>query len=68
MANAATDLTINERRELKGYKPIDGGDALLVNSSQISLGMATEPLPDTTLAPADMKAIAYGAGNAKATS
>jgi len=45
MADKATDLTINERRELKGYKPIEGGDALLVNASQISLSMATEPLP-----------------------
>ena len=73
MADRATDLTINERRELKGYQPIDGGDVLLVNSSQISLGMATEPLPPTVMPeppmPADhaegltvedMKAMIYG--------
>jgi HK97 family phage portal protein len=70
MADRATDLTINERRELKGYKPIEGGDALLVNSSQISLDMATEPLPDPEpvapvvppeLTPEDIKAWVYGA-------
>ena len=72
MADRATDLTINERRELKGYKPIEGGDALLVNSSQISLSMATEPLPapepvppvvpdvPPELTPDDVKAWVYG--------
>jgi HK97 family phage portal protein len=65
MADRATDLTINERRAMKGYEPIEGGDALLVNSSQISLSMATEPLPpmmDVTpqLTADDMKALAYG--------
>lgn len=43
MADKATDLTVNERRELKGYTPIAGGDVLLVNSSQIPLDMAVEP-------------------------
>ena len=70
MADRATDLTINERRELKGYKPIAGGDALLVNSSQVSLDMATEPLPEPDpvapvvppeLTPEDIKAWVYGA-------
>jgi len=65
MADRATDLTINERRAMKGYEPIEGGDVLLVNSSQISLSMATEPLPpmmDVTpqLTADDMKALAYG--------
>jgi len=70
MADKATDLTINERRELKGYKPIAGGDALLVNSSQISLDMATEPLPEPVppvvpdvppeLTADDVKAWVYG--------
>jgi HK97 family phage portal protein len=73
MADKATDLTINERRELKGYKPVDGGDVLLVNSSQISLDTATEPpLPmpapapvvpsvPPELTPEDIKAWVYGA-------
>jgi HK97 family phage portal protein len=37
MANASTDLTINERRALKGYEPIDGGDTILIGSGQINL-------------------------------
>jgi len=64
MADASQDLTINERRAMKGYEPIAGGDVLLVPSSQISLGMATEPLE------ADLKALAYGmelSGAKKAT-
>ena len=65
MADKATDLTINERRAMKGYEPIEGGDVLLVNSSQISLNMATEPLPplmdvQPELTAGDMKALAYG--------
>lgn len=71
MADKATDLTINERRELKGFKPIDGGDVLLVNSSQISLSMASDPpepppvvppapAPPNDLTAADVKAWVYG--------
>jgi phage portal protein BeeE len=70
MANASTDLTINERRELKGFQPIDGGDVVLVQSSQISLASAIEPiapLPDVTpdqvppeLTADDVKAWVYG--------
>ncbi len=54
MADASKDLTINERRAMKGYEPIEGGDVLLVPSTEISLGMATEPLAT------DLKALAYG--------
>jgi hypothetical protein len=64
MANASTDLTINERRELKGYGPIDGGDVVLVASSQIPLSEAAMP-PDPAaqpLDPATVKALAYGSG------
>ena len=70
MANASTDLTINERRELKGFQPIDGGDVVLVQSSQISLASAIEPiapLPDVLpgqvppeLTADDVKAWIYG--------
>lgn len=35
MADRSTDLTINERRELKGYPPIAGGDVLEKESSVI---------------------------------
>jgi len=63
MANASTDLTVNERRELKGYGPIDGGDVVLVASSQIPLTDAAAPpaAPVQGLDPATVKALAYGA-------
>lgn len=46
MADKSTDLTINERREIKGYDAIDGGDSVLVSSAVMSLEMAVEPIPD----------------------
>jgi HK97 family phage portal protein len=62
MANASDDLTINERRALKGYGPIDGGDVLLVSSAQIPLSMAGEmPEPVQGLDEETVKALAYGA-------
>jgi phage portal protein BeeE len=61
MADKATDLTINERRAMKGYEPIDGGDVLLVASSGIPLAMASEPIaPPPQIDPATMKAMMYG--------
>jgi HK97 family phage portal protein len=64
MADKATDLTINERRAMKGYEPIDGGDVLLVASSGIPLAMASEPLPPLPAVPLlteeAIKAITYG--------
>ena len=54
MADKATDLTINERRGLKGYKPITGGEVLLVSSSQTSLESAILPPEDDT-PPADLQ-------------
>lgn len=38
MADNSDDLTINERRELKGYEPIDGGDVIMVSALQAPLG------------------------------
>lgn len=67
MADKATDLTVNERRELKGFKPIEGGDVLLVPMSQISLDAATERLPASDMNVSDIKAaaaLAYGDGGA----
>jgi HK97 family phage portal protein len=66
MADKATDLTINERRAIKGYEPVPGGDQILVASSQISLSMATDPLAPVDpvppeLTPEDVKAWVYGA-------
>jgi hypothetical protein len=61
MADRATDLTLNERRAMKGYEPVDGGDTVLVNSSQISLSMAVSPIQDEPLSSVDdVKALAYG--------
>lgn len=56
MADASNDLTINERRAMKGYEPIPGGDVILVNASQIPLGSPTE----AELTPKDWAALAYG--------
>jgi HK97 family phage portal protein len=62
MADKSTDLTINERRQLKGYGPIEGGDVLLVSSAQIPLGMAGDmPEPVSGLDEDTVKALAYGA-------
>ena len=67
MADAATDLTINERRALKGYDDIAGGDELLVNAGLIPLSFAdlpmdtaSEPVQLGADGPALLKAIAYG--------
>jgi HK97 family phage portal protein len=61
MADKATDLTINERREMKGYDTIPGGDVVLVGSGMIPLGMAVEPLaPMDLISPDDARRMAYG--------
>jgi len=67
MADRSQDLTINERREIKGYEAISGGDEVLVPANLLPLG---EPLDvpsgpdeiDSALGPGDLKAIAYGDG------
>ena len=64
MADNSGDLTINERREIKGYEPIDNGDQILVQSSMIPLSMASEPFslepePDSETAQ-ELRALAYG--------
>lgn len=61
MADQSQDLTINERRALKGYGPTDGGDVLFVPSAQIPLSMAGDTSLDMTID--EMKAVAYGSGN-----
>jgi HK97 family phage portal protein len=61
MADKSADLTINERRQLKGYGPIDGGDTLFVNASEIPLSMASEQiLPPEPISPELVKAMVYG--------
>lgn len=43
----STSMTINEKREHQGLKPIEGGDVILVSSLLVPLESAAEP-PDTT--------------------
>ena len=64
MADTSTDLTINERRAMKGFEPIDGGDTILVGAGQISLADASAPLD---LNMTDNKALAIVAGYEKTT-
>lgn len=40
MADKSQDLTINERRAMKGYEPIDGGDMLMLPSNLLPLDMS----------------------------
>ena len=37
MANNSTELTINERRAMKGYEPIEGGDVLYIDTNKIPI-------------------------------
>jgi HK97 family phage portal protein len=60
MSDRSTDLTINERRQLKGFEPIEGGDVLLVSAQGIPLGMAQSDLMPRDLSPDDIKAWVYG--------
>lgn len=74
MADKSTDLTIDERRELKGYEPLPNGSGatILVSSSVLPLTMAIEPEPlpelpvanpeppDDELSADDVKALVYG--------
>lgn len=61
MADRATDLTINERRAIKGYEPIEGGDVLLVDLGKMPLGDAALPLDDGMKLDAQtMHRVAYG--------
>jgi len=50
MANLSNELTVDEKRELKGYEPRpDGqGDVVLINSGQISLSEVSLDLGDDT--------------------
>ena len=44
MVDSSTDLTVNERRELKGFGPVDGGDALLVPLGLMPISEASQPI------------------------
>lgn len=57
MADASNDLTLNERRAMKGYGPVAGGDTILVSAAMIPL-----PAGDASadLTKDDLRALAYG--------
>jgi len=56
MADASQDLTLNERREIKGFEPVPGGDTLLVQANLLPLDMSL-PMEES-----DIKALARAAG------
>lgn len=56
MADASTDLTLNERRAMKGYDPVPGGNVVLVPMNLLPLG------EDQAAMPEDIKAAAALAG------
>lgn len=61
MLDATQSLTLNEKRAAMGYEPVEGGDEIMVQMSNIPLSMAGglgNPSPDLT--PEDVKAIGYG--------
>lgn len=69
MADNSQDLTVNERREIKGYEPVEGGESVMVPSNLIPLDFASAPIEppapqpeddDEELTEADLKALAYG--------
>ena len=43
MADQANDLTINERRKIKGYDQVEGGDTVYIPSNLIPLSFDTSP-------------------------
>jgi HK97 family phage portal protein len=45
-AQGSDFLTINEKRELAGYEPVEGGDVILVSATMIPLGMEVETEED----------------------
>ena len=59
MANESDDLTINERRELKGFGPIPGGDSVMVQSSLLPLDFS-DGVELSGSDARDIKALAYG--------
>jgi HK97 family phage portal protein len=67
MADASTDLTVNERRELKGFQPIKGGEKLPGAAPPMPAlppipGAPEESPPEDGPTPEQLKAIAYGLG------
>lgn len=66
MADKATDLTLNERRELKGYGPVPEGDVILVGSMQIPLAEAVAPIDPPLIGDDAVKVLGYDGVEVKA--
>lgn len=67
MADKSTDLTINERRQLKGYEKVDNGDIIYIDANKIPLSFdnpSDEGEPDDIDA-AEKGRAAYGNINRK---
>ena len=61
MADGSNDLTINERREIKGYEPIEGGDEVMMPASMIPLSLAASDFGNPSELDEDtLKTISYG--------
>jgi HK97 family phage portal protein len=64
MANTATDLTINEKRRLRGFDPVSGGDVVLITGAMIPLTEASLTADDFAAPTADeekqMLRLVYG--------
>jgi HK97 family phage portal protein len=61
MADQATDLTINERREIKGYEEVEGGDTVYIPSNLIPLNF--DMPQDDNRDPAEAGEEAFGNGD-----
>lgn len=60
MADKSTDLTINERREIKGFDPIKDGDVVYISTNQIPLSFDGEINESTEEQAAEESKDAYG--------
>lgn len=58
MADQATDLSINERREIKGYEAVEGGEQIYIPSNLIPLSF--DAPRDDTRDPGEAGAEAFG--------
>ena len=59
MADQSNDLTINERRAMKGYEPVPGGESVMVPANLLPIDFA-DSVELSGHSPIDLKALAYG--------
>jgi HK97 family phage portal protein len=53
MADNSSDLTINEKREIKGYEPVTGGDTVYITSTMIPINFDADEAGEGTAEDAD---------------